>query len=79
MTMAIESDSQVMSGVHKMSWYPNGPECIHNLLSWMGFAEMKLTMNITKEGYTNQRIELIAAREKGRLKDLDGEYFNKRR
>lgn len=79
MTMAIESDTQVMSGVHQMSWYPNGPECIHNILSWMGFAEMKLTMDITREGYTNQRIELIAAREEGRLANLDGEYFTRRR
>ena len=75
LTMARESRTKVMSGVHEMSWFPNGPDCLHHLLRWLGFQEMKITLHIDKRDLLRQRIEMVAAREKGRLKNVEGEYF----
>ncbi len=75
LTMARESRTKVMSGVHEMSWFPNGPECLHHLLRWLGFVEMKLTLEINKHDLKRQRVEFIAAREKGRLDQVEGEFF----
>jgi 2-polyprenyl-3-methyl-5-hydroxy-6-metoxy-1,4-benzoquinol methylase len=75
LTMARESRTKVMSGVHEMSWFPNGPDCLHHLLRWLGFKEMKITLHINKRELLRQRIEMVAAREKGRLANVEGDYF----
>ena len=73
MTMARESRTHVMSGVHQLSWFPNGPETLRDILLWMGFPEQKISMLNVKQDVPRSRIEIIAAREKGRLDDFDGE------
>lgn len=73
MTMARESRTRVMSGVHELSWFPNGSECLVRILKWLGFEDLKITMLNQKEKLLRARIEIIAAREKGRLERLSGE------
>lgn len=79
MTMAKESRTKVMSGVHELSWFPNGQETLVDILRWMGFVDFKVTMfnknkAIERPGLARRsRIEIVASRQKGRLENLEGE------
>lgn len=75
MTMARESTTNVMSGVHEMSWFPNGVECLHYLLIWLGFKDIKLFRFVEKK-LGRIRMELIASRTEGRLEKLAGEQLD---
>ena len=70
-----KSDEIVMSGVYNIAWYPNGPEAIYEILRWLGFEEMKLARKVKKEKGRG-RIEIIAARSKGRLANAPGELMH---
>ena len=73
MTMARESRTKVMSGVHQLSWFPTGKETLREILLWMDFKELKVTMFNQRKDNHRSRIEIVAAREKGRLSGLEGE------
>ena len=73
LTMARESREKVMSGVHELSWFPNGKETLRDILLWMGFKDQKVTMFNERKGNLRSRIEIVAAREKGRLSGLEGD------
>jgi tRNA (mo5U34)-methyltransferase len=73
MTMARESRTLVMSGVHELAWFPNGPETLRDILLWAGFKEQKISMHNIKKDVPRSRIEIIAARERGRLEEFEGE------
>ena len=73
LTMARESRTKVMSGVHQLSWFPNGKESLRDILLWLGFKDLKVTMLNERKDNFRSRIEVVAARESGRLKDLNGE------
>lgn len=68
MSMSHESTSRVMSGVYEMSWFPNGPECVQALLNWLGFQEVRL-IRLVENRHDRIRMNLVAAREKGRLEN----------
>ena len=72
MTMAKESTTKVMSGVYQLAWFPNGPECLKEILLWAGFKDIKLT-RATDNPAARMRIEIIASKTKGRLEKLEGE------
>jgi len=72
LTLAYESREKVMSGVHRLAWFPNSPEILVEILNWLGFAEMKVTKDVSNHKNRN-RTEIVAAREKGRLEGLEGE------
>ncbi len=67
-----QSGQKVMSGVHEVAWFPNGPQAINEILRWLGFEEVKLVRRVRKEK-NRGRIEVIAARNSGRLDGLAGE------
>lgn len=73
MTLESESVSNVMSGVHSLSWLPNSQETLQVILNWMGFKELKVTTFLPMKDSHRSRIEMIAAREIGRLANVDGE------
>ncbi len=73
LTMARESRTKVMSGVHQLSWFPNGKESLRDILLWLGFKDLKVTMLNERKDNFRSRIEIVAARESGRLKDINGE------
>ena len=73
LTMARESRTKVMSGVHQLSWFTNGKESLRDILLWLGFKDLKVTMLNERKDNFRSRIEVVAARESGRLKDLNGE------
>lgn len=72
MTMARESRTKVMSGVHELSWFPNGQECLRDILRWLGFQDLKVTYHEDKEN-SRSRIQIVAGREPGRLDSIAGE------
>lgn len=70
-------DKNVMSGVYEIAWFPNGPQAIAEILCWLGFTEMKLVRRVKKEGVRG-RFEIVAARTKDRLANVEGEYLTLR-
>lgn len=75
MTLGYESQTKVMSGVHQLKWLPNGKETLREILKWLGFQEMKITFYQEKKEIQRSRIEIIAARTKNRLVDVEGELL----
>jgi hypothetical protein len=73
MTMARESRTKVMSGVHQLSWFPNGKETLRDIMLWLDFKDLKVTMFNERKDNFRSRIEIVAAREKGRLDNIEGE------
>ena len=73
LTMARESRTKVMSGVHQLSWFPTGKETLRDILLWLDFKDLKVTMFNEPKDTRRCRIEIFAARDKGRLGGLDGE------
>ncbi|MFK7765904.1 MAG: class I SAM-dependent methyltransferase [Mariniblastus sp.] len=72
LTMSMESREVVMSGVHALAWLPNSPELLCNVLAWLGFKQIKLTIDNVNPTSKRRRVELIASRNKGRLDNLAG-------
>lgn len=73
LTMARESRTKVMSGVHELAWFPNGKETLRDILLWLGFQDLKMTMLNEPAGKLRGRIEVVAGRDKGRLANVRGE------
>lgn len=72
LTMVTEGTKPVMSGVYELAWFPNNVATLTGILRWMGFRAMTKTQdNINPAG--RRRVEIIAAREPGRLDGLAGE------
>ena len=82
MTLAMESHTNLMSGVHTLSWIPNSPKTLEMILKWLGFNDIVLVTDnrksitkINKEGQLNpdkpalrrRRVGIYAARKEGRL------------
>ena len=74
MTMAFESTENLMSGVHRLSWFPNSIQLMVRILGWLGFVETVLTYD---EEYPNnrRRMEIIASKKTGRLENLKGKHL----
>jgi 2-polyprenyl-3-methyl-5-hydroxy-6-metoxy-1,4-benzoquinol methylase len=73
MTLARESRTKMMSGVHELAWFPNGKETLREILLWLEFKDLKITMFNHNQHKSRSRIMIVAAREEGRLSDLEGE------
>jgi tRNA (mo5U34)-methyltransferase len=56
-----ESDTALMSGVHRLAWLPTGPTVVEAILGWCGFPHTRLVFD---RPLTNgrSRIFLVAAR-----------------
>jgi tRNA (mo5U34)-methyltransferase len=65
-----ESPDHVMSGVHVLSWFPTGSQVMGKILNWCGFNDIRVTFHnkqLSADEPRRGRIEIIAARESGRL------------
>ncbi len=70
-----EGQSELMSGVHKLSFLPGGPQVLCNILAWMGFRDFRLILN--KQTHVKEnlgRFEIFAARESGRVDGLPDRF-----
>jgi len=73
-----ESKENVMSGVHGLKWYPTGPKVCADMLSWCGFAEIKLIFYRKQHDTPGVgRTELVASKVPGLLENLKGKYVKK--
>ena len=70
LTMAYESTDKVMSGVYQLAWFPNNVSTLTSILKWMGFKDFALTKDVLNP-QGRRRIEVLAAREKGRFDNFD--------
>jgi SAM-dependent methyltransferase len=69
-----ESEENLMSGVHGLKWYPTGPQVCADILKWLGFGELKLMFYRQQHDQPQLgRVQIVAARQKDRLKDLRGQ------
>lgn len=69
------SDTELLhGGVDRISWFPTGPSVCAELIRNLGFEELKLTsIKQVKARPERGRLEIIAAREHGRLVELAGD------
>jgi SAM-dependent methyltransferase len=74
-----EGSKYVMSGVHNLNWFPSGPKVLIGILNWLGFPEVRIrhwqkrVHNPARPAHLQRdvgRIALVAARERGMLKNL---------
>lgn len=72
MKMVREEVDKVMSGVYELAWFPNNPETLCRILQWAGFQDVKMINDAVNPTSNRRRVKLMAAREKGRLKELAG-------
>ena len=67
---------QLQGSTETLTWYPTGPKICAELIRQLGFESIKLMRyNQIKRRPTRGRLEIVAARDKGRLEMLDGELI----
>ena len=74
LAMQEEGTVHPMSGVYGLNWVPTGPRVMARILNWTGFPETRVTSWITSrthEGERFGRLEIVGAREPGRLEQLE--------
>jgi len=68
---SFEGKDYLMTGVHNLNWFPSGPNCLENILGYLGFRSMKVirwnkqVVNKRRPGdksHSVGRISLVAAR-----------------
>ncbi len=64
-----ESETLLMSGVHRVAWLPTGEPVLRDLLAWCGFPHVRCTFE-RRDGRWG-RIELVAARDEATFACLD--------
>ena len=65
----VESETEVMSGVHRVAWLPTGPRVLQELLAWCGFPESRVQFE-SRDG-AHGRVQLLAARDRATLASYD--------
>lgn len=61
LVLSHESDSLLMSGVHRLAWLPTGPPVVEAILRWCGFPHTRLVFDVAlPNGW--RRIFIVAAR-----------------
>jgi SAM-dependent methyltransferase len=77
--LSIEGTEHLMTGVHRLNWYPSGPLVLKKLLNWLGFPEVRVVFwkkRVSKDARPEQlrsnvgRVALVGARQAGMLKGL---------
>lgn len=67
----LESETMVMSGVHRLAWLPTSERVLREILRWCGFSHIRTTWRRPPEAGHFHRIELLAARDAGTFSHFD--------
>lgn len=67
----LESETLVMSGVHRLAWLPTSELVLREILHWCGFPHVRTTRRLPLPGGHFHRIELFAAREASTFSRFD--------
>ncbi len=59
----LESDTALMSGVHRLAWMPTSPRVLEEILHWCGFAHTRVHYIHQHKKYP--RIQVLGARDAG--------------
>jgi tRNA (mo5U34)-methyltransferase len=59
--LSIESETALMSGVHRLAWLPTSPKVLVEILRWCGFEHTRV--HFVWQTPTLPRIQILAARE----------------
>lgn len=58
-----ESDTDLMSGVHRLAWLPTGPAVVEAILAWCGFPHTwRVFDRLATDGHGRRRVFIAAAR-----------------
>lgn len=69
LTLNLEDEQALMSGVHRLAWLPSGPVVLEEILRWCGFPHTRV-QHISDVGRF-PRIQLVAARQAEALAAYD--------
>ena len=69
--LSLESDTMVMSGVHRLAWIPTSERVLRVILGWCGFPHVRTNWRLAPREGPFHRIELLAAREAGTFAHFD--------
>lgn len=72
LVLAIESETYVMSGVHRLAWLPTGARVVREMLAWCGFPHTRVQFE--GKGAHGPRVQVIAAREERVLASYDAKH-----
>jgi len=79
MIASMEGTEHLMTGVHKLNWYPSGPKVLKHMLGWLGFVDTRVLFwkkNVEKATRTGDlkdtigRIAVVASKKKGLLDNI---------
>ena len=65
LVLSLESDTEVMSGVHKLAWMPTNARVVQEMLAWCGFPHTRVQFDRPK------RMQVLAARDEGVFRHYD--------
>jgi tRNA (mo5U34)-methyltransferase len=69
LTLSLESETALMSGVHRLAWLPTSPRVMSEILRWCGFPHTRLQFLITSPRFP--RMQMLAAREASTFEHYD--------
>jgi SAM-dependent methyltransferase len=61
LTLNLESDTALMSGVHRLAWLPTSPQVLQEILHWCGFPHTRV--HFVRRYVRPPRIQVLAARD----------------
>lgn len=73
LVLNLESDTEVMSGVHRLAWLPTDERVLREILAWCGFPHTRLHFTRRNRGYW-PRVELLAARKESTFAHYDAAH-----
>jgi tRNA (mo5U34)-methyltransferase len=71
LTLMMESDTYIMSGVHRLAWYPSTPRVVAAMLAWCGFPHVRVHHQTRPGSNGCFRLMMFAAREAEAFRHLD--------
>lgn len=61
LTLNMESETALMSGVHRLAWMPTSPQVLEEILHWCGFPHTRV--HYVRSAPRFPRIQVLAARD----------------
>lgn len=61
LTLSMESDTALMSGLHRLAWMPTSPHVLEEILRWCGFSHTRV--HYVRQAPRYPRIQVLAARD----------------
>lgn len=63
LTLSLESDTMLMSGVHRLAWLPTSPRVVEEIARWCGFPHTRVHYVRNQRTKLRCRMQILAARD----------------